>query len=77
MKRRFRFKVNQFRPNKKERLNILGEQIKKLFTVHKEIVMLDLPKLFFSQFHRRLDPSLYRQVSIRSLMDELRNGVSP
>ena len=34
--------------------------------------MLDLPKLFFNQFHRRLDPSLYRQVSIRSLMDELR-----
>ena len=56
----------------KERLNILGEQIKKLFTMHKEIVMLDLPKLFFNQFHRRLDPSLYRQVSIRSLMDELR-----
>ena len=56
----------------KERLNILGEQIKKLFAMHKEIVMLDLPKLFFNQFHRRLDPSLYRQVSIRSLMDELR-----
>lgn len=56
----------------KERLNILGEQIKKLFSMHKEIVMLDLPKLFFNQFHRRLDPSLYRQVSIRSLMDELR-----
>ena len=57
----------------KERLNILGEQIKKLFAMHKEIVMLDLPKLFFNQFHRRLDPSLYRQVSIRSLMDELRH----
>ena len=56
----------------KERLNILGEQIKKLFSLHKEIIMLDLPKLFFNQFHRRLDPSLYRQVSIRSLMDELR-----
>lgn len=58
----------------KERLNILGEQIKKLFSMHKEIVMLDLPKLFFNQFHRRLDPSLYRQVSIRSLMDELRQN---
>ena len=53
------------------------EQIKVLFKTSKEIVLLDLPKLYFNQFHRRLEPNLYRQISVRSLMDELRSDTKP
>ena len=53
------------------------EQIKVLFKTSKEIVLLDLPKLYFNQFHRRLEPNLYRQISVRSLMDELRPDTKP
>ena len=53
------------------------EQIKVLFKTSKEIVLLDLPKLYFNQFHRRLEPNLYRQISVRSLMDELRSVTKP
>ena len=53
------------------------EQIKVRFKTSKEIVLLDLPKLYFNQFHRRLEPNLYRQISVRSLMDELRSDKKP
>ena len=53
------------------------EQIKVLFKTSKEIVLLDLSKLYFNQFHRRFEPNLYRQIPVRSLMDELRPDTKP
>jgi hypothetical protein len=60
-----------------ERLNILSEQIKTLFKQMSltEIMLSDLPKIYFNQFHRKLDSLLYQQISIKALMEELSDCV--
>ena len=44
---------------RKEKLNVLADQMRVLLDQYNELTIIDLPRCYLNQFHRKLDPNWY------------------